>query len=42
MKLQEMDKEEANQTLQDEHATLSAQHAADTSAFRNSKRKSRH
>jgi len=30
MKLQEMDKEEANQTLQDEHAALSAQHAADS------------
>jgi hypothetical protein len=30
MKLQEMDKEEANQTLQDEQAALSAQHAADT------------
>lgn len=30
MKLQEMDKEEANQTLQDEHAQLSEQHAADT------------
>jgi hypothetical protein len=29
MKLQEMDKEEENQTLQDEHAALSAQHATD-------------
>ena len=30
MKLQEMDKEEANQTLQDERVTLEKQHAADT------------
>jgi len=30
MKLQEMDKDEANQTLQDEHAALTAQHSADT------------
>jgi len=30
MKLQEMDKEEANQTLKDERVTLEKQHAADT------------
>jgi hypothetical protein len=42
MKLQEMDREEANQTLQDEHAALSAQHARDTARTAALRRKSWH